>query len=127
MAEATFMVDNLNQNKLLEGVKEEIQQLYQLITMYKGTDPLNPDKGVGIENYKYDYADNGILINLENEISEQIRKYTPYLSAEIGCKAIKNVDGDYILHVFIMLPNLETAVVDISTNGKGSSLALIKI
>lgn len=126
MTEATLMIDSYGRNVEYKGDIAMIHQIYHLIVMDKGTDELNPDKGVGIEDYYYEYKDDTVLMNLENEITDQITKYTPYNPTNVICKAIKNSKGDYILHVFVSLSDI-LEIVNISTNGERSELALLQL
>ena len=124
MIEATLIVDSYGRNHMYTGDTAMIHQIYHLIVMDPGTDPLNPAKGIGIKSYKYAYTDQVVLSRLENEIRNQISKYTPYTLINIMCKAIKNRKGDYYLHVFISLNEINQ-IVNVSTDGEKTELAVI--
>ena len=125
MTEATLIVDSYGRNHMYTGDTAMIHQIYHLIVMDPGTDPLNPEKGIGIRSYKYAYTDQTVLSNLENTISRQIGKYTPYTLVTVMCKAIKNRKGDYYLHVFISL-NEVNEIINVSTDGEKTELAVIR-
>jgi len=126
MTEATLMIDSYGRNVEYTGDTAMVHQIYHLVVMDKGTDELNPDKGIGIKDYYYEYTDDTILMNLENAIQDQISTYTPYTVANVICKAIKNSKGDYILHVFISLSEI-LQIINVSTNGEKNELALMEL
>lgn len=125
MTEATLIIDAYGRNLMYTGDSAVIHQIYNLIVMDPGTDDLNPGKGIGIKSYYYEYNDSTVLMTLENKIREQIATYTPYSLANIICKGIKDSKGDFILHVFIMLRDIEN-IVNVSTNGEITELAVIR-
>lgn len=125
MIEATLIVDSYGRNHMYTGDTAMIHQIYNLIVMDPGTDPLNPEKGIGIKSYKYAYTDQTILSTLENNINTQIYKYTPYTLTNVMCKAIKNRKGDYYLHVFISLNEINE-IINVSTDGEKTELAIMK-
>ena len=126
MIEATLMIDSYGRNVEYKGDIAMVHQIYHLIVMDKGTDELNPNKGIGIKDYYYEYKDDTVLMNLENEIRDQISTYTPYNVTNVICKAIKNSKGDYILHVFVSLNEI-LEIINVSTNGEKNELALMQI
>ena len=126
MVEATLIVDSYGRNHMYTGDTAMVHQIYHLIVMDPGTDHLNPEKGVGIKSYRYSYTDQTVLSTLENNILMQINKYTPYTLLNVMCKSIKNRKGDYYLHVFISLNEINE-VINISTDGEKTELAVIKV
>ena len=126
MIEATLLLDSYGRNLMYTNDTAMIHQVYNLIVMDKGTDPLNPEKGVGITSYYYEYKDDTLLRDLENEIQNQISKYTPYSLVNVLCRAIKNKKGDYILHIFLSFTTLNK-IVNVSTNGEKTELALLSM
>ena len=123
MIEASLKVNTLGQNVTYTNSTARIRQIYNLLLMKPGTDPLNPSKGCDVRSYYYQIKDDTILQLLQTKISEQIAKYTPYTIRNVLCKAIKNRQGNYILHIAISLTNSSTVVV--STDGEQSTLNLI--
>lgn len=126
MTEATLIVDSYGRNHMYTGDTAMVHQIYHLIVMDPGTDHLNPEKGIGIRSYRYSYTDQTILSTLENEISRQISKYTPYTLVNIMCKAIKNRKGDYYLHIFISLNEINE-IINVSTDGEKTELAIMQL
>lgn len=126
MTEATLMVDSYGRNHMYTGDTAMVHQIYYLIVMDPGTDPLNPEKGIGIKNYRYSYTDQTVLSTLENEIRTQIAKYTPYTLSNVMCKDIKNKKGDHYLHVFISLQEIND-IVNIATDGERTELAVMQL
>lgn len=126
MTEATLMVDSLGRNRLYTGNMVPVRQIFHLMSMDPGTDLLNPEKGIGIANYRYSYTDESLLIQLERTIREQITKYTPYTVNQIICKDIPNTKGDHILHVFIAIEE-SPDVIGVSTDGEKVELAMMQL
>lgn len=123
MIEATLKLDSLGQNLQYTDSKAQIRQIYNLILMKPGTDLLNPNKGCDARSYYYAIKDDGIIQELQEKITDQISKYTPYVTRGVICKASLNRSNKWILHIMIMLVNGQTAVV--STDADVSTLNLI--
>lgn len=126
MEETTFIVDSYTKNIVYEGDRGVVHQIYHLFNMVPGTDPLNPEKGINIKKYYYEFTDDTILLDLENEIRDQIRDYTPYTVLNVACKAVKHESGKYFLHTFLSLREFSD-IINVSTNGESSDLATIKM
>lgn len=126
MIETTLMVDSYGRNREYRGDTAIIHQIYNLFIMEKGTDELNIDKGIDIKKYYYAIKEDSTLMQLETEIRNQISTYTPYEISNVICKGIKNKAGKYILHVFVQLSDI-TEVVNVSTNGEETELAMMQI
>ena len=123
MTEASLKIDSLGKNIEYKNMDAKIRQIYNLILMKPGTDPLNPEKGCDARSYYYQFNDDNVLRNLETKINDQIRIYTPYTIQSVMCKAIRNREGNYILHIMVSL--LNDVTVAISTNGEASTLNLL--
>ena len=123
MIEASLKMDSLGKNVQYTGVSAKVSQIYNIITMKPGSDPLNPYKWCDIRSYYYQFNEENILRTLETNIYDQIGQYTPYLVSSVQCRAVKNLKGKYILHVIVMMPDTKSIIV--STNGETSSLNLI--
>lgn len=126
MQEATFIVNSYGKNIAYEGDRGIVHQIYHLLNMKPGTDPLNPKKGINMPGYYYEFADDATLIELENEIRQQITDYTPYTVITIMCKDVKHKSGNHHLHTFISLREYED-IINVATNGETSELATMKI
>lgn len=123
MIEATLKLDTLGQNLQYNGSKAAIRQIYNLILMKPGTDHLNPNKGCDARSYYYAIKEDSVLEKLQQEIIDQIAKYTPYTVRSVLCKASLNRSHKWILHIMVMLISGQTAVV--STDADVSTLNLI--
>ena len=123
MIEASLKIDSLGKNVQYTGYDATVRQIYNLILMKPGSDPLNPKKGCDARSYYYRIKDDSIISQLENDIRDQISKYTPHKVSAVNCKAVKNKSGKYILHIIIILPNDKSVIV--STDGEASTLNLI--
>lgn len=123
MIEATLKLDSLGQNLQYTDIKATVRQIYNLILMKPGTDPLNPDKGCDARSYYYQINNESVISSLQNNITNQIAKYTPYMVRGVICKALLNRSNKWILHIIVTLINGQTVVV--STNSDVSTLNLI--
>lgn len=72
--EYLFSVNEFNEPKKVEDKSAIALLLVRLIMMDPGSDPLHPDMGVGIRNYRYS-ADN--LEELRTRVQTQIETYLP--------------------------------------------------
>ena len=125
MIEATLMLDSYGRNRVYTDDTAMVHQIYHLIIMEKGTDPLNPDKGVDIESYRYEFKDDSVLMQLQQIIQKQVSDYTPYTVTNVICKAVKNRYNNYILHIFISISEFRN-IINISTDGERSELGIIQ-
>ena len=53
MVEASLKIDSLKKNVQYTGMQAVARQIYNLILMKPGTDPLNPAKGCDARSYYY--------------------------------------------------------------------------
>ena len=72
--EYLLSVNNFNEPAALEGKQAIGLLLVRLILMEPGTDPLHPDMGVGIRQYRYAI---GKLEQLRKSVENQINTYLP--------------------------------------------------
>ena len=101
MIEASLSLNSLNQNHQYIGDNAIIKQIYNLLLMVPGTDPLNLDKGCDTTSYYYQTKDNGRISELEQRIQDQIHTYTPYKVNNVICRGLKNNEDKWILHILI--------------------------
>lgn len=69
--------NNFHQMETREDKVALAQVIQNLLFTEKGTYPNQPSLGVGIENYLFELADNGTLVNLKDEIKRQIEMFCP--------------------------------------------------
>lgn len=124
MTETTLKVTSLGENQMYNNGRAKFAQIYTLINMKKGTDILNPDKGVDINSYYYAYNDPVVLADLERIINDQINRYTPYRPYTVNCGSKFMVDR-YILSIMISLQNADDKIIIVS-NGEQSDFDVIK-
>jgi hypothetical protein len=72
--EYLLTVDEFSNPQVVEGKSAVALLLSRLILLEPGSDPLHPDMGVGIRNYRYGI---NTLSDLENRIRDQIKTYLP--------------------------------------------------
>jgi hypothetical protein len=75
--EQTFKVDNYNQPHEEIDISALAVRLNTLILMDKGTMPLDPDMGVGIRDFQFEYGTNETMGRIKQEIESQISTYIP--------------------------------------------------
>ena len=66
-------------HKTFEGLTAVAARLQTLLLTRKGTHPNNPDLGVDLESYKFEYADTNTEIAIQTELDRQMRKWMPGL------------------------------------------------
>lgn len=91
----------LNLNKYNNVASEKIalaQTIQNLCLIEPGTYPNNPELGVGIENYQFEFLDNNTLGEIKSKIDEQIAKFiiTEY-TIETNVMSNKIGERDFIL------------------------------
>ena len=123
MVEASLKLDSLGQNLQYTGNLAIVRQIYNLILMKPGSDPLNIEKGCDARSYYFQIKDDTVLSELQQNITNQISTYTPYSVRNVVCKAILNRNHQWILHIVVVLIDGRSIVV--STNGDLSTLNLI--
>lgn len=67
-------VDSFNRPLVVNEESAVGLRLLELLMMEPGSNPLHPDMGVGIRNYRYGI---NTLSDMENRIREQIKTYLP--------------------------------------------------
>lgn len=67
---------NLDKNNNISEEKIALAQTVQNLCLIEpGTYPNNPDLGLGIENYEFEFLDNTTINRLKTELEEQISKF----------------------------------------------------
>lgn len=126
MIEPSLNMSTTNENTHYEGPTAQFRQIYNLLCMKPGTDILNPDKGIDINSYYYQYTDKNVLNQLSNSIEDQINTYTTFDIKTVDCRAVKSKkDNKYYLCVMIYLFNYKDALL-ISTDGTSSAFDVLK-
>lgn len=76
--EYTLSITPLNRPEVLKNQEAIAMLLLRLILLNPGSDPLHPDMGVGIINYRYAM---GKLDELRRRVEDQIHTYLPCFPA----------------------------------------------
>lgn len=98
--EYLLSVTPLKRPKVLEGEEAIAMDLLRLILLNPGSDPLHPDMGVGIINYRYAM---GKLDELKTRIQNQIQTYLPcYPAASIEIEITK----DHLCNILISIDDV---------------------
>ena len=93
--EYLLSVDNFNKPKVLDGDEAIALMLLRIILLEPGSDPLHPEMGVGLKNYRYSLSRK---TEIEDAIMAQITQYLPEFSTssvnivEINDKKICNIE-----------------------------------
>jgi len=108
------------QNDLL-GLALNIQTL--LVTP-PNTYPSDPDFGVGISSYKFEYARQEDLNEISTKIKDQQAKYIPSnMIRDIKVEFLKHKDiGFYSLGIMILMSNNDSAIIVVDQNGKNGKI-----
>ena len=86
--EYTLSITPLNRPEILKNQEAIAMLLLRLILLNPGSDPLHPDMGVGIINYRYAM---GKLEELKKRVEEQINTYLPCFPAgDVEIKILPN-------------------------------------
>lgn len=75
--EYLFSIDSFKEPKVVTGKTAIGLLLVRLILLDPGSDPLHPEMGVGIKNYRYAF---GKLDELKDRVQAQISTYLPSFS-----------------------------------------------
>ena len=79
--EYLLSVDQYNNPYTVEGSEAVALNLVRLLLLEPNSDPLRPDMGVGLKNYRYALT----LDELNNRIADQIATYLPqYQNAKVN-------------------------------------------
>ena len=79
--EYLFTINDFNEPKVVNGSEAVGLRLTNLLLMNPGSDPLHPEMGVGLKNYRYGLS---VLDQLRDRISDQIKTYLPmYTGADV--------------------------------------------
>ena len=100
--EYLLSVDDFNNPQVVEGKSAVALLLSRLIMLEPGSDPLHPDMGVGIKNYRFDSNKNAID-EIRDSIQKQIETYLPtFQSAVIEL----SLDNDKTLNINITIGDI---------------------
>lgn len=93
--EYLLSVDNFNKPTVVEGQEAIAILLLRIILLEPGSDPLHPEMGFGIKNYRYSLSKKS---EMESAIEKQIQQYLPEFSSnsveikEITDKKVCNIE-----------------------------------
>lgn len=73
--EVTLNINSFDKEIILKDREALASMLRTLVIVKKGTYPNNPDFGVGIEDYLFDFLNDNKISELEDEIDNQIQKW----------------------------------------------------
>ena len=116
--EYTLEVDEFNNPGVLEGDDAIRVLITRLLVLEPGSDPLHPDMGVGIKNYRFNSGSNS-LNELEKVISNQLSKYLPNFS---NSQISLSLSPEHILNINITIGDT-TYSWNSSVNDTDSSLS----
>lgn len=80
--EYLFTVNRFREPQVVTGKTAIAVSLIRLILLQPGSDPLHPEMGVGLKNYRYSLSQ---LEELQERIQEQIETYLPdYQASQVA-------------------------------------------
>lgn len=98
--EYLFSVNKFNEPEVLTKQRAIGMLLVRLILLEPGSDPLHPEMGVGIKNYRYAM---GKLDELRTRVEEQINTYLPcFPAADVSIVQTP----DHMCNIEIMINNV---------------------
>lgn len=120
--EYLLSVDDFNNPQVVEGKSAVALLLSRLIMLEPGSDPLHPEMGVGIKNYRFD-ANKNVIDEIRNAIQKQIEVYLPaFQSATIEI----SLNDDKTLNINITVGDI-TYVYSSNVSTSDSKLEDMKI
>ncbi len=112
--EYLFKMDSFKEPEVVEGKPAIGLLLVRLIMLDPGSDPLRPDMGVGIKNYRYAM---GKLDELKERIQSQIKTYLPIFpeaTVETTINSDHTCDIDITINGTVYVYNSNLAPVPIT-------------
>lgn len=97
--EYTLEVDEFNNPGIVEGSDAIRLLITRLLVLEPGSDPLHPDMGVGIKNYRFNSSDSS-LNELYKIITSQLEKYLPQFS---NSQIDLSISPEHILNINITI------------------------
>jgi len=85
-------IDDFGKVATYGGLPALARDIQRLIIMQPMSYPDDPDMGVGIENYQFEFMDSTTISDLSERINSQINKYIP--TSNIGNIVIEVIDND---------------------------------
>ena len=95
--EYLLSVNEFSNPQVVEGKSAIALLLTRLLLLEPGSDPLHPDMGIGIKNYRFN-NDKDILSELKKEINNQLEIFLPTFQ---GSEVILGLTEDKILNIDI--------------------------
>jgi hypothetical protein len=92
--EYLFDIDNFGQTQHYDGLIGLAIQCQRLLFIEPGSYPNNPELGVGLKSYQFEFLDDTTLNELSQKIKDQVAKYIPHKdNLEIQVKKISPNSG----------------------------------
>lgn len=95
--EYLLSVDDFNNPQIVEGKSAVALLLSRLILLEPGSDPLHPEMGVGIKNYRFNSSKNA-LSEIRDAVQKQVETYLPSFQNSVIEVSLKE---DKILNIHI--------------------------
>ena len=98
-------VDMFNNPATVSGDRAQALKIVRLILMNPGSDPLHPEMGVGLKQFRYSLNTKGskALEELKIKTEKQIEQYLPHLKLKSGINF--TITADHTLSIEISLNN----------------------
>lgn len=95
--EYLLSVDDFNNPQIVEGKSAVALLLSRLILLEPGSDPLHPEMGVGIKNYRFNSNKNA-LSEIRDAVQKQVETYLPSFQNSVIEVSLKE---DKVLNIHI--------------------------
>lgn len=103
MTEMDFSLDAFNKQKTLKGIYAWAQLLNRLLRKRKGTNPSDPNMGIGLDRYRFADIDQLTSGGLADTIRSQCSIYLPNIPIQNIDISSVYVKGAYVLYINIVL------------------------
>lgn len=117
----------------IDGLLAIARLVQTLLFLKPGTYPNDPEIGIGIENYKFEWGDEKTIEMIKEKITEQVHKYIPSSSITdilVGVRAsdASNTGQKNCLVIKIAFSNGRDVLISLDTlNDKGKLVSKILI
>lgn len=105
--ELLLMKSVYNTNATRKNLEALAQTIQNIIIFERGTYPNQPDLGLGIENYQFEFLDDKTIYELRNGLDTQIQQFIPTsIKIDFNIDILENDLGKKVLFFNFKVTNL---------------------
>ena len=122
-------INEFNESKNYDGLLALAKLIQNLVIAEVGTYPNNPDLGIGIQQYKFEFLDDITINKIQSKIELQLAKYIPDSGVD-NIVIEKSNDNNNVLGIMFTLEQSiddENAFILAFSQSKSSSEVVSKI